>query len=607
MITNIAAYQFAELSDLKALRQELIALCQSRHLRGTILLSLEGINLFVAGAAADVETLLGRLREVPGLGALTPKVSESANQPFTRMLVRIKKEIIAFGVEGIAPARYTSPRLPARELKTWLDEGRPVVLLDTRNDYEIKLGTFRGAVAAGVDHFRDFPSAVDRLPEEMKDVPIVTFCTGGIRCEKAAPYLESRGFRQVFQLEGGILKYFEECGGAHYEGECFVFDQRVGVDPALRETETAQCFACQSPLTAAEQAHASYVAGVSCPYCVDQTAAVRAAELARRNKFLAELADPLPGSVPCDNYRPVTVPASCAGVSLLEFLERILPHISRAEWEELAEAGRLCGGDRSPVGLETRVAPGQRYYVLQPAQIEPPVHADLRVLYEDEALLVLNKPAPLPMHPGGRFARNTLMHFLHQAYRPQKPHPAHRLDANTTGLVLCSRTRHFAGLLQPQFERGEVEKVYLARVHGHPVEEIFVCDLPISSSPIEAGSRAVDQEEGLPAQTDFRVIERRSDGTALLEVRPRTGRTNQIRLHLRELGFPICGDPVYGSEDSAIAFNTLMPGDPPLCLHAWKLSFRHPISQQNMIFTAPPPSWVGEGLLALDVTCSNPA
>ncbi|MGC4004008.1 MAG: rhodanese-like domain-containing protein [Pirellulales bacterium] len=153
------------------------------------------------------------------------------------------------------------------ELKTWLDEGRTVTLLDTRNEYEVKLGTFESATTLGIDRFRDFPRAVEALPEELKERPIVMFCTGGIRCEKAGPFMERQGFRNILQLDGGILKYFEECGGSHYRGECFVFDQRVGVDPGLAETDSSQCFRCQTPLTSVEREDSRYVAGVSCPSC----------------------------------------------------------------------------------------------------------------------------------------------------------------------------------------------------------------------------------------------------------------------------------------------------------------------------------------------------
>lgn len=268
-IINLSAYQFAPLDNLPSWRERLKSVAAAGGLRGTILLSPEGINFFVAGERTPIDDLLAVIHTMPGLAGLTPKESESDEQPFNRMLVKIKKEIIAFGVPGIDPARRPTAKLPARTLKQWLDEGRPVTLLDTRNDYEVRLGTFRGAVPAGIEHFRDFPAAVARLPAALKEQSIVMFCTGGIRCEKAGPYMEQAGFKQVLQLDGGILKYFEECGGAHYQGECFVFDKRVGVDPALRETNTVMCFACQMPLTVAEQQHPHYVPDRSCPYCFD--------------------------------------------------------------------------------------------------------------------------------------------------------------------------------------------------------------------------------------------------------------------------------------------------------------------------------------------------
>ena len=271
--TNLSTYKFTPLDDLPVLRERLLGVCHAGGLKGTILLSPEGINVFVAGARENVDALLAEVRAVPGLADLAVKESESDTQPFNRMLVKIKKEIIAFGVEGIDPARRPTAKLPARTLKQWLDEGRPVTLLDARNDYEVRMGTFRGAVPAGIDHFRDFPKAVEKLPVEMKEQPIVMFCTGGIRCEKAGPYMELAGFQKVFQLDGGILKYFEECGGAHYDGECFVFDRRVGVDPALRETSSEMCFACQMPLTFEEQRHPHYIAGETCPHCFGKKAA----------------------------------------------------------------------------------------------------------------------------------------------------------------------------------------------------------------------------------------------------------------------------------------------------------------------------------------------
>ncbi len=264
---NLAAYRFAPLRELRELQAVLREFCGASGMRGTILLSPEGINVFVSAPRAVIDQLLVRLRRVPGLADLRGKESASEEQPFNRMLVKIKHEIIAFGVAGVDPARRPAPRVAPRELKQWLDEGRTVTLLDTRNSYETDLGTFRGARTLGLDHFREFPEAVAALPNELKDAPIVTFCTGGIRCEKAAPLLELHGFTKVFQLDGGILRYFEECGGAHYEGDCFVFDKRVALDASLRATGAALCFVCQMPLTPAEQKDPRYVESISCPHC----------------------------------------------------------------------------------------------------------------------------------------------------------------------------------------------------------------------------------------------------------------------------------------------------------------------------------------------------
>ena len=272
-VLNIAAYKFTPLTELGARRERLRRFCLGLKLRGTILLSPEGINLFVAGQQQAVERLLNELQYDVEIGHLEVKESYSDHQPFNRMLVRLKKEIIAFGVDGIDPCSAPSRKVSPQTLKQWLDEGRPCTLLDVRNDYEVRLGTFDNAVPIGLDHFRNFPAAVEQLEGRLPDQPIVMFCTGGIRCEKAGPYMEQAGFRDVFQLEGGILKYFEQCGGQHYDGECFVFDKRTALDADLQETATTLCYACQSPLTPAEQQSPHYVPSESCPYCYERRTA----------------------------------------------------------------------------------------------------------------------------------------------------------------------------------------------------------------------------------------------------------------------------------------------------------------------------------------------
>jgi UPF0176 protein len=203
------------------------------------------------------------------LEKLTPKVSHSDHQPFNRMLVRIKKEIISFGVEGVRPGTYTSPKLAPKELKRWLDEGRPVTLLDTRNDYEVKLGTFKGAIDPNIRTFREFPDAVRQLPEELKNQPIVMFCTGGIRCEKSTALLRQMGFGEVFHLQGGILQYLAQIPPeqSRWQGQCFVFDERVSVGHGLQPGGLGLCRSCREPLSEQSQRSDLFELGVSCPTC----------------------------------------------------------------------------------------------------------------------------------------------------------------------------------------------------------------------------------------------------------------------------------------------------------------------------------------------------
>lgn len=588
-IVNIAAYQFVELQGLTALRAELRELTTDKQLRGTILLSPEGINVFVAGSRTGIEALLARLRAIPGCGDLEVKESLSDELPFSRMLVKVKREIIAFGVEGIEPQRYTSRRLSAQELKRWLDEGKPVTLLDTRNNFEVQAGTFNNAVAVGVDDFRDFPAAVNRLPDALKQQPVVTFCTGGIRCEKAAPYLEREGFSEVYQLDGGILKYFEQCGGAHFQGQCFVFDKRVSVDAELKEGDLEQCFVCQAILAVEEQALPEYVPGESCPRCYRSEEQAKRELLERRHAAIRKVMSPLPGSVPYENVRPITVPLRFDGLELLDFFDALHTHFTRDQWREVCAAKQL-------VCREVAVQPGRIVRsgeVLQhllPSTSEPNVAAGIQILAEDDAIIVVNKPAPLPMHPCGRFNRNTLTYVLDQVYQPLRPRPAHRLDADTTGVVVFSKTREMARLLQPQFATGNVSKTYVALVHGCPAEQYFECDLPLQAEPGLGGIRLPDSE-GASALTRFRSLGDHGEGRSLLEIEPLTGRTNQIRAHLWKIGMPIVGDPIYRPDGELGTARSLSTTDPPLCLHAATIEFAHPLTRERVRYTVPLPSW----------------
>ena len=232
---NIAGYQFVDLStefiaDLQILLKKKAA---QDGIKGTILLSTEGINLFLAGIENTAQQWMDDLRRFPEFSGLTFKLSRSNHLPFKKMIVRIKPEIISMYQSHIRPTQKTAPYLEPEQLKQWYDQHKDMIVLDTRNDYEFERGTFAHAIQLNIQQFSDFPKAVEKLSDEMKKKPIVTFCTGGIRCEKAAAYLLEQGFSEVWQLKGGILNYFETCKAEYFHGDCLVFDGRVAVNTNL--------------------------------------------------------------------------------------------------------------------------------------------------------------------------------------------------------------------------------------------------------------------------------------------------------------------------------------------------------------------------------------
>ena len=237
-VLNISAYVFTPIHDTQALQQACLAQAQTRQLKGTILIAEEGINLFLAGPPADVRAWVQWLQQDPRFATLAPKDSWSASQPFKKLLVKVKNEIIRMNHPTIQPQHGRAPAVTAATLKRWLDQGhddrgRAVVTLDTRNDFEVDAGAFQGALDWRLTKFSEFPEAAKAQLDALKDKTIVSYCTGGIRCEKAAIYLRELGVEDVYQLDGGILKYFEEVGSDHYTGDCFVFDERRGVHPDL--------------------------------------------------------------------------------------------------------------------------------------------------------------------------------------------------------------------------------------------------------------------------------------------------------------------------------------------------------------------------------------
>lgn len=266
-----AMYKFVHLPDYEAIREPLLAHMLDLGVKGTLLLAEEGLNGTVAGTRVAIDGLMEFLLSDERLHDLSYKESHAADMPFMRTKVKLKKEIVTMGVAGTDPNALNGQRVDPKDWNALISDPE-VLLIDTRNDYEVHIGTFQGAINPDTDTFREFPKYVKENLDPQKHKKVAMFCTGGIRCEKSTNYLLSQGFEEVFHLNGGILKYLEEVPEEEslWRGECFVFDGRVAVGHGLEESDYIQCFACRRPLSEEDQHSPHYVEGVSCPYCVEE-------------------------------------------------------------------------------------------------------------------------------------------------------------------------------------------------------------------------------------------------------------------------------------------------------------------------------------------------
>ncbi len=287
-----ALYKFVSLPDYQALQAPILDACRNNRIKGTLLLAEEGINGTIAGPPDDIHHLLDFLRTdalfANRFADLEHKESFADEHPFYRMKVKLKKEIVTLGVPGVSPTKKVGTYIKPEDWNALISDP-DVVLIDTRNDYEVDIGTFKGAIDPKTTTFREFPEYVARHFDKTKHKKVAMFCTGGIRCEKASSYMMDQGFEEVYHLQGGILKYLETVPEAQsmWKGECFVFDQRVAVKHNLEVGDFNQCYACRHPLSAAEMQNEHYVAGVSCPHCFDKISAEKRASLLERQKQVA--------------------------------------------------------------------------------------------------------------------------------------------------------------------------------------------------------------------------------------------------------------------------------------------------------------------------------
>ena len=280
-----AFYKFVALTDFAELKQPLLDYCHRHQVKGTILLAGEGINGTIAGPEAGVRAVLARLASDPRLADLQHKEALATTPPFYRMKVRLKREIVTLGVPGVDPRLMVGTYVKAQDWNRLIDDPE-VVVVDVRNDYEVAIGSFAGAVNPHTASFSEFPAWVRDNPLMLGKPKVAMYCTGGIRCEKSTAYLRAQGFEEVYHLEGGILKYLETIPEAQsrWQGDCFVFDERVSVSHGLSHGQHEFCRACRHPLAAADKVSEHYVAGVSCGHCYATRTAAQISAATERHK-----------------------------------------------------------------------------------------------------------------------------------------------------------------------------------------------------------------------------------------------------------------------------------------------------------------------------------
>ncbi len=284
-IVVCAMYKFVTLENFELLREPLHQVMLDNEVKGTLLLAREGINGTIAGPRSGVDALIAWLNTDARLENIVTKESFDHTNPFYRTKVKLKKEIVTMGIEGIDPKHVVGTYVKPKDWNALISDP-DVTLVDTRNDYEVKVGTFKGAIDPHTTNFREFPQYVKENLDPAINKKVAMFCTGGIRCEKSTAYLKEQGFTEVYHLEGGVLKYLEEVPqqDSMWEGECFVFDNRVTVDHNLEKGHYDQCHACRLPITAVQMQHEKYARGISCEFCFDQQTPEQRERFSQREK-----------------------------------------------------------------------------------------------------------------------------------------------------------------------------------------------------------------------------------------------------------------------------------------------------------------------------------
>jgi UPF0176 protein len=586
-IFHIAFYKFVALRDVDAVVDRLREI--TRGLTGSIIVAEEGISGVAAGSAAyldEFERLIAL--EAPFNGAFSDivfKRTECVTPPFARMKVSRKSEIVAFGVKdasGFDAGRTSVSPEVWRELIARDD----VVVIDNRNSFEHRLGKFKNAIDPSVAHFRDFPKYVESHAEAWRrdGKKIAMYCTGGIRCEKSSAWMEKQGL-EVYQLEGGILNFFQTIPDPQrdWDGECFVFDNRIAIDTQLKETATTL-----------ERVYEAEPDGEW--------------RIARARRLLEAVTEPAPAvralaSAKAKKYRLAArngVNASCVAMpsdvsawpTVIDFLMDRFQNVSRFAWLKRIDRGEVLDESGRSIELATPSKPNQRVYYFRSVALEPQIPFVETILFQDEFLLVADKPHFLPVVPAGRYVQETLLTRLKQRTGIDALSPIHRIDRDTAGLVVFAIQPPTRDAYQRLFREHRIVKTYEA-VAPYSAELSFPRTV---KNRLEESRQFMRMQEvaGIAnAETHIELcgLVGRADSLeriARYELRPITGQKHQLRAHMAGLGMPIINDRIY---PSLLPDERVATYDKPLQLLAKSVEFVDPMTGQSRFFKSERQLW----------------
>jgi predicted sulfurtransferase/23S rRNA-/tRNA-specific pseudouridylate synthase len=593
-LVHSAFYRFVRLSEPSSVAAFVREAAHS--LTGSVIVAAEGINGTVAGEHDDVDAFERALHAHQAFATMMFKRSECKTRPFGRMKVRLKDRIVAFGAPDDA---VFADRTTAVAPEAWreLIASDDVVLVDNRNSFEYRLGRFANAIDPQVAHFGDFADYVEAHAEQWKrdGKKIAMYCTGGIRCERVAPWMQRLGLK-VFELDGGILNFFQQMPDAErdWSGECFVFDNRVALDTKLKQTDT--------PIEAVYEAEPDGAWRIARAMRLRE-AVVRQAHHEREHRQVhrersdgvntADVSHSAKAQRECEQIDRHPLNASIVGLpsdvspwlTLLDFFSVRFPHVSRETWQFRFERGEITHMDSRSVGAAARATDLPRAHAklayFRHVENETPIPFDEAIVYEDDHIVVADKPHFLPVVPSGAFVQETLLARLRKKLGIETLIPIHRIDRETAGLVVFCIRPNERGAYQSLFRDRHVKKVYEAVApYRDSLAQPFVHRSRLIDADHFMQMKEVDGEPN--SETLIEMIEQKGD-IARYRLSPRTGKRHQLRVHMSALGAPIVNDRIY---PTLLPTESVVSYENPLQLLAKSIEFVDPFNAEERRFSS---------------------